>query len=581
MSSTENLFTIEDVNLVINGKQNNSGGGFLDKLKRTTPSNSYNIENLKPIYTKLSKDANPKYFYEKSDVDNIYAIGDINADYLTLVKMLIGFGLIEYDDKTEIKINNPDLISTVKWVAPEKTMLVICGNIIGGWNSGGYSTKHRLGLNENTDVKRNIDNGDNEMLIHMFLRNIKLLAKENNSDVMLVYGDIKDNLFHSVDPVIHDGYDKTNYSIPKVAVDKYSKYNSIKENNYGTRYNLLRKFYEKNVTLYFAIIENGKKLILSDIYILFINGNWLGLNGLLNVEEVKYSKPLIKDGENEHISKQIQPYKMIYKPMKDFKEFTIQSKYNFQNLKEPNLFIYKDFDIKPTGKFITVHSNKPNSYQRYAQQSTDERPCSKIKTQIKHMDVYTQSDDTKLLFENTAQCIYPMEYNENNIPQMININSSISDAEQSKQENTYSEILKITNINESPDFYALSLDNNSTVVEYKLNTDKVKEYVDSEEENVKNTINKTHSDLIKENNGKDRFVRLINDPLLVSDGSIPDEDLKGMIKLRFPKHFKDTTQSKNTDGGKKRKQRRYLKSKKARKSRKSRRKSSKRSRGRR
>lgn len=574
MSSTENLFTIEDVNLVINGKQNNSGGGFLDKLKRTTPSNSYNIENLKPIYTKLSKDANPKYFYEKSKVDNIYAIGDINADYLTLVKMLIGFKLIKYSDKTKIEINNPELISTVKWVAPEKTMLVICGNIIGGWNSGGYSTKHRLGLNENTDVKRNIDNGDNEMLIHMFLRNIKLLAKENNSDVMLVYGGIKDNLFHSADPAIIDDYDKTNYSIPQVAVDKYSKYPIINGDNYGTRYNLLKEFYKKNVTLYFAIIENGGKLILSDIYILFINGNWLNNEMELNFEEVKDSKPLNKDNKYEHISQQIEPYKMIYKPMKDFK----RDRKNDENLKEPNLFIRKDFDIRPTGNFITVHSNKPNSYQRYAQESTDKRPCSKIKTEIKYMDVYyTEYNNNNLLFENTAQCIYPMEYDENNIPQMININSSISDAEQSKKENTYSEILKIANINGSPEFYALSLNNNTTMVEYKLNTDKVKEYVNLQEKHVKDTINKTHHELLNEEyKGKNLLINLIYDRLLVSDGSIADEELKPMIERKFPE-----SNSKVLDGGKKRKQRRYLKSKKARKSRKSRRKSSKRSRGRR
>lgn len=571
MSGTEYLFTTDDVNLVTKGKQNTSRIPKI--IKSTSSSNSYNIENLDPIYNKLSKDDNPKYFYEKSKVDNIYAIGDINADYLTLVKMLIGFKLIKYSDKTKIEINNPELISNVEWAAPKKTILVICGNIIGGWNSGGYSTEHRLGLkkDENTDVKRNIDNGDNEMLIHMFLRNIKLLAKENNSDVMLVYGGIKDNLFHSADPAIIDKYDKTNYSIPQVAVDKYSKYPIINGDNYGTRYNLLKEFYRKNVTLYFAIIENGKKLILSDIYILFINGNWLNNKKMeLNFEEVKYLKPLVKDGENEHISQQIEPYKMIYKPMKDFKS----DRKNAENLKEPNLFIRKDFDIRPTGNFITVHSNKPNSYQRYAQKSTDERPCSKFTTNIKHMDVYFQSNDSKILFKNTAQCIYPMEYNENNIPQMININSSISDAEQSKKEDTYSEILKITNINESPEFYALSL-NNNTVVKYKLNTDEVREYVDTQEETVKNTINKTHHELLnEEDNGKDRFINLIYDLLLVSDGSITDEKLKNIMENSKP----NTT---SIDGGKKRKQRRYLKSKKARKSRKSRRKSSKRSRGRR
>jgi hypothetical protein len=248
-----NLFTEEDVKsvFILQPKTTilNSISKSLKKFK--TGKQKRQIDNeipdldkiIKPIHDKLKKDELPKYYCSKDDYTTIYAISDIHSDYKTLFRHLIKFKFITYSNEniiTDINDNNfdiynPLLVSNVKW-NPEKnkTLLVICGDIVDGCRPK-FENREKIGGTDVIDPK-----GMYELLLHMFLRNLKISARNNESDVILLCGN-HDNIY---DINLYKNYVHEN-------AQKFYK-------SYQNRNNILAPFYNNNFTLFFGILKEKK-----------------------------------------------------------------------------------------------------------------------------------------------------------------------------------------------------------------------------------------------------------------------------------------------------------------------------------
>jgi hypothetical protein len=134
----------------------------------------------------LNKISNSYYFKNKTnyiinaqDYDRVYVTSDIHSDYRKFVKILKDIGLIDtcinpYTDD----VYKSDLVTNTKWI-PEKTLFVIVGDLVDGRRNS-----------EVADV-----NGSFELLLHIFLYNLRLSAHEKNSEIIFTIGN---HDFHSV-----------------------------------------------------------------------------------------------------------------------------------------------------------------------------------------------------------------------------------------------------------------------------------------------------------------------------------------------------------------------------------------------
>ena len=134
----------------------------------------------------LDKISNTKYFRNKTnyiinaqDYDNVYVTSDIHSDYRKFVKKLKDIGLIDTSINPYIDdIYTSNLVTNTDWI-PEKTLLVIVGDLVDG-------RRH----SEVADV-----NGSFELLLHIFIYNLRLSAHEKNSEIIFTIGN---HDFHSV-----------------------------------------------------------------------------------------------------------------------------------------------------------------------------------------------------------------------------------------------------------------------------------------------------------------------------------------------------------------------------------------------
>lgn len=253
-----NLFTEEDVNSVFKLQPKTTIVNSISKeLKKIIKSKKQkmqidkeipNLDDIiNPIHDKLKKDKPPKYYCSKDDYTTIYAISDIHSDYKTLFRHLIKFKFITYSNENSDKniitdindnnfdIYNPLLVSNVKW-NPEKnkTLLVICGDIVDGCRPK-FEKREKIGRTDVIDPK-----GMYELLLHMFLRNLKISARNNESDVILLCGN-HDNIY---DINLYNNY------VHEKAQIFYKSYEN--------RHKILAPFYNNNFTLFFGILKEKK-----------------------------------------------------------------------------------------------------------------------------------------------------------------------------------------------------------------------------------------------------------------------------------------------------------------------------------
>jgi hypothetical protein len=209
-------------------------------------------DTRRALRTKLftKKDDNTGYKQECSNYDAIYAMGDLHADYASFYKRLENFKLINAPTKSneegnvKIDIKNPvdsknylpTLTSEFEWI-PERTLLVITGDIIDGCRDG-----------------KDIDDpyGSSELLLHMFLKNLKFKAMKKQSNVICIFGNHDMFLFFPEKKSLLTEYVHTRainfFFVPgdDVIEDKNEKADDWLARGLQNRTNWLAPFYKNN-----------------------------------------------------------------------------------------------------------------------------------------------------------------------------------------------------------------------------------------------------------------------------------------------------------------------------------------------
>jgi hypothetical protein len=188
-----------------------------------------------------------------SNFDKIFAIGDIHADYIRFYNLLLENDLIQGDKMTDKNKYEPSIITDVRW-KHERTLLVICGDLVDGkrCNNLGHN------CNEVNDPK-----GSFELLLFIFLFNLKYKANKKSSDVIYLFGNhdammlANKNTYTTImdDNSQKDFYDNFMHETAKTFW-KENKYNY-----YYQRKEILAEFYKVSpYILYNVHNKNGKKI---------------------------------------------------------------------------------------------------------------------------------------------------------------------------------------------------------------------------------------------------------------------------------------------------------------------------------
>lgn len=135
----------------------------------------------KGIYTDNRESTHPMDLYRYIDLEmnpqyEIFALSDLHADVRRFLQVLVQAGFINPD----VDMENP--ISNLRW-NPEKTnkIIVICGDLIDG---------RRGGDNKNLSFC-------DELIIHMVIYNLRILARRYNSYVFCTLGNHDFFAFHA------------------------------------------------------------------------------------------------------------------------------------------------------------------------------------------------------------------------------------------------------------------------------------------------------------------------------------------------------------------------------------------------
>ena len=144
----------------------------VDTLANLPQSIKTTLEKAKPILSKKS------HIITKEDYDNVYLTSDIHADLRKFIRLLVNAGLIKYNNYDVKTLEDGDIDSKAvydfEWIAPKKTLLIIIGDLVDGLRGPGFVVN---------DTKGNI-----ELLLHIFLYNLRVKALEKGSDIRFTLG---------------------------------------------------------------------------------------------------------------------------------------------------------------------------------------------------------------------------------------------------------------------------------------------------------------------------------------------------------------------------------------------------------
>jgi hypothetical protein len=155
----DNLFLTEEINQIIK-----------------PVNNHFNPENIKLIKAKINQ-VKPKivinHRIDATQYKDVFIISDIHADLRKFYSILKNSKMIEssfnpYNDDIE----NPELISTAKWL-PRDTLLIIVGDLVDGGRG-----------NNSVDDPA----GSFELKLHILLYNLRLQAINMNSNIIFTLG---------------------------------------------------------------------------------------------------------------------------------------------------------------------------------------------------------------------------------------------------------------------------------------------------------------------------------------------------------------------------------------------------------
>lgn len=457
MSTASNeisFFTEEDVNMVITKNKVKKPSGFSNLLSGFTKKpEEKNITTYPPgingipamIKDRMKNDPPPNYYHYRNNYDFIYSVSDIHADYRRLLRHLHKFEIVNLDTENpsfdaetllgenDETIYEPKFITDVEWTAKENTLLVICGDIIDG--------RRIYQVDDNKGVF--------EILLHMFLRNLKFKAQKKNSDIMLICGNHDVVIYNSLTDYIHT--DAKNY------------YNFDAVN----RKNILQPFYH-NFTLFFGITKtDAEPTNIKDFEILFLHG---GIHYTkYNTTEMFFEntlndqKELFKneDDNSTLYYEKIQEKILGYEKKVDYDSgpFATWTRNDVDDITSVNDKSCDRYAELPT--IIVGHCQ--SIFQMYKQPKNNNRLCTRRTSK------YNNDPDSE--YDNNPNCVYAKcFFDKNMIPKVVNIDTIMSSCFKNNSIRAF-EMLKIyASDNTEPRFnkYTTISLNNGELVEYEF-----------------------------------------------------------------------------------------------------------------
>lgn len=220
------LFTADDIQtiglpngsvILPDGSVKLSDGSFAPSVSYIDVINDIHVKltTARPIFNIRSHNINSNEF------DTVFYISDIHADLRKFIQILQSNNIIRYRRQNYDPYIDNDIYNGLldfEWIGGERVLIIIIGDLVDGKRE-----------------QRECDDpqGRFELLLHMFLHNLRILSKNRSSEVIFTLGN------HDVDLL----YDSTMYSkyIHDTAKSFYtsSLAGSLGEN----RFNILSPFY--------------------------------------------------------------------------------------------------------------------------------------------------------------------------------------------------------------------------------------------------------------------------------------------------------------------------------------------------
>lgn len=143
-----------------------------------SPFNTYNTSNTvipKIIESRKDKRIIDSHIIDPSKFDVIYATSDIHADYSNFINYLKKLNLIKIPEGLDPYSNDiyeHRFIIETEWIAPN-SLFVIIGDLVDG-------TRNKTTIPDNV--------GNFELLLHMFIYNLRIKSWEKGSDIIFTIG---------------------------------------------------------------------------------------------------------------------------------------------------------------------------------------------------------------------------------------------------------------------------------------------------------------------------------------------------------------------------------------------------------
>jgi len=221
----------------------------INNIFPTDSSPPISISNFEAIHGKLNTYSDAKkqrsHVINCKEFDNVYIISDIHADFRKFLQTLQLNNLISLtlDPYNGDDIYNPQIITNATWTGGEKTIVLILGDLIDG-------KRDPQAYSEVDDNK-----GCFEILLHIFLHNMKILANNSKSELIFTLGNHDLAGIYGVNPETRGRHanEFSSYFNKFVHSTAKSYYNNTPLN----RANFLLPFYNKSCYLLITFVTKS------------------------------------------------------------------------------------------------------------------------------------------------------------------------------------------------------------------------------------------------------------------------------------------------------------------------------------
>ena len=216
----------------------------LDLMRVNLKADGIKIDNLETLPDEITKKlekakdilAGETHIISRVKYPTVYITSDIHADLRKFIQLLISAGMIEYTDAATKAITDtimtvdliPNAVMTdFNWIAPKDTLLIIIGDLVDGMRSSSSF------MSEVTDTIGNI-----ELLLHIFLYNLRIKAREKESEVRFTIGN------HDKSSVLNEINDGIFNNYVHLMARRFFKTPMIEDSAFANRRRCLLPFYE-------------------------------------------------------------------------------------------------------------------------------------------------------------------------------------------------------------------------------------------------------------------------------------------------------------------------------------------------